>query len=87
MGFFAPPDVVQPMSLIMNKTYKTPGFARHLKDFCEDKKGSVLCKKGSERSYRFRFINPMMQPYAIMHGLANNLIDQEDLKKFIEKIQ
>lgn len=82
MGFFAPPNVVQPISLIMKKQYRTPGFARHLKDFCEDKRGEVLFKKGNERSYRFRFVNPMMQPYAIMHGLANGLINQEDLKKF-----
>ncbi|MGD1922118.1 MAG: AAA family ATPase [Pleurocapsa sp.] len=83
MGFFAPPDVVKPISLIMNKKYRTPGFARHLKDFCEEKRGNVLCLKGSARSYRFRFVNPMMQPYVIMHGLASGLINQEDLKKFV----
>jgi Cdc6-like AAA superfamily ATPase len=79
LGFFAPPDVENPMSLIMKKKYRTTGFARHLNDFCEDKRGPVLVKRGSERNYRFRFINPMMQPYVIMHGLANGLISQEDL--------
>ena len=79
LGFFAPPDVANPMSLIMKRKYHTTGFSRHLNDFCEDKRGSVLCKRGSERNYRFRFANPMMQPYVIMHGLAKGLISQVDL--------
>ncbi len=79
LGFFAPSDVRGPMSLIMKKTYTIPAFARHLNDFCEEKRGPILLKRGIPRNYRFRFINPMMQPYAIMHGLANGLIDQEDL--------
>jgi len=82
LGFFAPPDVVNPMSLVMKRKYRTTGFSRHLNDFCEDKRGAVLCKRGSERNYRFRFVNPMMQPYVIMHGLASGLIAQEDLNSF-----
>jgi Cdc6-like AAA superfamily ATPase len=82
LGSFAPPDVVNPMSLIMNKKYQTTGFSRHLNDFCEDKRGSILCRRGNERNYRFRFVNPMMQPYIIMHSLANGLISQEDLNCF-----
>lgn len=82
LGFFAPPDVVTPMSLIMKKKYGTSGFARHLNDFCEDKRGAILCKRGGERNYKFRFVNPMMQPYVIMSGLANNLISHEDLFSF-----
>jgi Cdc6-like AAA superfamily ATPase len=84
LGFFSPTDVANPMSLIMKKKYSTPGFARHLNDFCEDKRGAVLCKRGSERNYKFRFVNPMMQPYIIMHGLAKDLISQEDLSVFSE---
>jgi Cdc6-like AAA superfamily ATPase len=82
LGFFAPPDVVNPMSLIMGRKYNTTGFAKHLNDFCEDKRGVVLCKRGNERNYRFRFVNPMMQPYIIMHGLANGLISPQDLNSF-----
>lgn len=82
LGFFAPPDVVEPMSLIMKKKYRTTGFSLHLNDFSEAKRGGVLSKTGSERNYRFRFVNPMMQPYVIIHGLANGLITQEDLNSF-----
>lgn len=79
LGCFAPPEVGNPMSLIMKKKYRTTGFARHLNDFCQEKRGSILVKRGSERNYRFRFVNPMMQPYVIMHGLANGLISEEDI--------
>ncbi len=82
LGFFAPPDVVNPMSLIMKRKYLTTGFSRHLNDFCEDRRGAVLCKRGSERSYKFRFVNPMMQPYIVMHGLANGLISQDNFNSF-----
>jgi Cdc6-like AAA superfamily ATPase len=82
LGFFAPPDVVNPMTLIMQRKYRTTGFSRHLNDFCEEKRGNVLCKRGSARNYRFRFVNPMMQPYVIIHGLANGLIGKEDLHSF-----
>jgi Cdc6-like AAA superfamily ATPase len=79
LGFFAPPDVVSPMSMIMKKKYPTTGFARHLNEFCDEKRSEVLCKRGIARNYRFRFTNPMMQPYVIMQGLASGLIGQEDL--------
>lgn len=82
LGCFAPPDVRSPMSLIMKKPYRIPAFARHLNDLSEDKRGPVLVKRGNPRNYRFRFINPMMQPYVIMFGLAEGLINQEDLQNF-----
>jgi Cdc6-like AAA superfamily ATPase len=82
LGFFAPPDVVAPMSTIMKKKYPTTGFSRHLNEFCDEKRSEVLCKRGVSRNYRFRFVNPMMQPYVIMHGLATGLISQDDLDGF-----
>jgi DNA polymerase III delta prime subunit len=81
LGFFASSDVIAPISSIMRKSYTISGFARHLNDLCEEKRGTVLMKQGSSRSYRYRFFNPMLQPYIIMHSLANNLITQVDLDK------
>lgn len=77
LGYFAARDVEKPMSAIMKRPYKTTGFSRNLKDFCDDKRGAVLQKRGR----RFGFVNPMMQPYVIMHGLANELIDFKMLKE------
>jgi hypothetical protein len=59
----------------MKKPYDIPAFSRHLKDFCEKKRGAILQKSGTARRYRFRFVNPLMQPYVVMHGLSAGLID------------
>jgi hypothetical protein len=49
-----------------------PSFARHLNEFTEDKRGPILKKIGTPR--RFRFINPLMQPYVIMQGCQQGKI-------------
>jgi type II secretory pathway predicted ATPase ExeA len=79
LGSFKPKDVVPALSLITNKAYSTTGFARHLNDFCTEQRAAILAKTGS----RFRFTNPMMQPYVIMHGLANGLIQTTHLEQWI----
>jgi len=80
LGYFAAADVRAPMSMIMRKTYDIPAFARHLNDLCEAYRGPVLQKTGYKHRYRFRFINPLMQPFVIMQGLAARLIDRSMLK-------
>ena len=39
-------------------------------------RGPILSKKGQPRRYRYRFANPLMQPYVTMRGLASGLITQ-----------
>ena len=80
LGFFSAADVIRPLSMIMNKQYKVPGFSRHLNDFCEAERGPILHKIGRIRKYKFRFVNPLMQPFVIMQGFANQLIDRDLLE-------
>jgi type II secretory pathway predicted ATPase ExeA len=79
MGSFKPKDVVPALSMIMGKTYNTTGFAKHLNDFCSEQRGTILAKLSS----RFRFTNPMMQPYVIMHGLTTGIIQPTALDQLI----
>ena len=76
LGYFSAADVRGPMSAIMGQTYGIPTFARHLNDFCEKQRGPVLQKTGHERRFRYRFINPMMEPFVTMNGLDNGLITE-----------
>lgn len=69
-GFFAAADIRDPMSMIMNKVYQIPAFSQHLNDFCDAKRGPILERHGAARRYRFRFVNPLMQPYVIMFSLS-----------------
>ncbi len=70
LGFFAAQDIREPMKEVTGKKYEIPSFAQHLNEFCDTKRGSILEKTGAKRSYRFRFVNPLMQPFVIMQGFA-----------------
>jgi len=75
-GFFTAASVRDPLSTITGKRYEIPGFARHLNDFCEESRGSILQKAGVKRKFRFRFRNPLMQPLVIMQGLSEGRISR-----------
>lgn len=76
LGYFAAAAVRQPMSRIMGRYYDIPNFSRHLNDFAEERRGFVLQKTGIKHRIRYRFTNPLMQPYIVMRGLAEKLIDK-----------
>lgn len=79
LGYFPAGAVKAPMSKLMKKPYDIPSFSRHLYDFCEAKRGPVLEKIGGKRTFRFRFINPLMQPFVTMRGLRDGLIERGDI--------
>jgi Cdc6-like AAA superfamily ATPase len=80
-GFFAAADVREPLSTIMSKPYDIPAYAQHLKQLSESSRGPVLQKKGTARRFRYRFINPLLQPYVIMKGLSEGMIDSSMLPR------
>lgn len=59
-----------------------PSFSRHLSEFINNERGSVLKRTGSSRRFRYRFSNPLIQPYVIMRGLADGIVTEETLKRF-----
>src|SRR5258708_18239999 len=79
-GYFAAKDVRQPMSKIMGKPYEITGYARILHDLCENGRGPVLHKSGVKRRYKYRFINPLLQPFVIMKGMTEGYINEEDIQ-------
>lgn len=77
MGYFAAQDVREPIRNITGKDYDIPSFSQHLNEFTEDKRGPVLKKIGTPRRFRFRFINPLMQPYVVMQGVRAGKLSLE----------
>ena len=71
-GYFAAGDVRKPMSKIMKRPYEIPRFARHLNSFCQPERGCVLKKEGEKHRYRYRFSDPLMQPFVIMKGIVES---------------
>ena len=84
LGYFAAGDVRTPMYGIMGKPYEIPTFSRHLHDLSQTR-GPILQRIGVPKRYRFRFVNPLMQPFIIMHGLDTGMIDYERLQSMIRE--
>jgi Cdc6-like AAA superfamily ATPase len=79
LGFFAATDVVEPMNQIMKIYsspihYDIPSFARHLKEFCGDDRGKLLERRGVTRRFRYRFRDPLMQPFVTLQGVASGML-------------
>lgn len=79
LGFFPAKAVVTPLSAIMKAHYDTSKFGQHLKILCDQNRGGILELTGEPRRFRYRFIEPLMQPYIIIRGLAEGLIDKATL--------
>lgn len=84
LGFFPAAAVSKPLTIIMGKKYGVPSFARHLSHFCNVKRGGILQIKGEPRKLRYRFADPMMQPFVIIHGYASGRLSNELLQKVRE---
>jgi hypothetical protein len=70
-GFFTPTNVIEPLSAILHERKKHAHFERHLREFISAKRGRILVRRGDERQYRFRFDDPMMQPYIIIKSIRD----------------
>ncbi|WP_054657241.1 hypothetical protein, partial [Stenotrophomonas pictorum] len=74
MGYFTAAAVRAPVTAIAKRPLDIPNYARHLKEFSEEGRGPVITRIGTERKFRYRFVNPLMRPYVIMRGHAEKLI-------------
>jgi Cdc6-like AAA superfamily ATPase len=81
-GFFSAADVVEPLSEVMGRPYPIPSFSRHLHALSETTRGPALQRRGTEHRYRFRFMNPLLQPYVLMKGIAEGSIEDGQLERF-----
>lgn len=78
-GFFTVGSVKRPLDLITGRNYRIGAFVRHIEEFCGRDRGPLLVRIGRARNYRYRFINPLMQPFIIMDGLSGGMLRDEIL--------
>lgn len=76
-GYFQPAAVREPLSSILGKPMSIAQFQSHLASFHSEQRGSILQRVGEERSFRFRFREPAMQPYVLMKGIALGMVNEE----------
>ena len=86
-GFFTANDVVEPYSAIVSEKKRIAHFEKHLRRFSSNEGGNILIKKGGDRQQIFRFSDPMMQPYVIIRGIQNRMIDDTAKALLLKKEQ
>lgn len=79
-GFFSAVDVKLELSEILKKSVEVSWFARPMADFISPRRGKILQRIGRLRHYAYRFSNPLMQPFIIMKGIDQELIDYNRIK-------
>jgi Cdc6-like AAA superfamily ATPase len=82
-GYFNPSALVEPLSIILNRQVQFATFNNHLAEFCQPKRGLVLERQGEERSYQFRFENPLLVPFVFMDAIATGLISDDRLSAML----
>jgi hypothetical protein len=83
LGYVAAVDIRDPLRAITKKPYEIPAFSPHLHELTEEDRGCVLQKTGAPRRFRFRFTNPLLQPYVIMRALAEGTVDIDMVDRFL----
>ena len=78
-GFFRAAEVTEPLSKILGRPCPPLTFARHLDRMSASARGGVLEKHGGAGARRYRFENPLLQPYVLMRGLAEGTVGFKDL--------
>lgn len=78
-GYFTAGAVRDPLQVIAGRFIDIPAFARHLSQFLEVDRGSVLQRTGTPRRYLYRFTDPILQTYVVLNGLAQRHITLDQL--------
>ncbi len=82
LGRFSAASVEAPLSAVIGRDMKAPAFSFHLNELCNIERGPILEKEGSRAHFRFRFVEPMMQPYVAIKSLSSNVMSNDILIKF-----
>ena len=76
-GYFVPAAVREPLEKILGRTMSIAQYQNHLGDWHTEKRGKILQRDGDSRAYKFRFAEPAMQPYVLMKGIADGMVNEE----------
>jgi len=80
LGFFPPVEMGKWFSALQGKEYKASGYVHYLDEFCEDKRKRVLDRVGEKRKYLYRFADPLMQPFVLIHNFGQGKLNSDLLR-------
>ena len=72
--FFAASDAVKPLAEILGRDVALADFQKHLDAFITTDRAEVLVRRGTAKRFRYRFREPIMQPFTIMRGIKEQVI-------------
>ncbi len=76
-GLFSGTDVRDELTKITGTFRDLPAFAQHMSDFSGNgRRGGILDRFGTTYRYRYRFHDPLLQPYVLMRGQIDGLLNQ-----------
>jgi hypothetical protein len=78
-GFFGPAEVRAALDVLSPGTFKDTRIERHLAHFAEGERDAVLHTEARPQGRRYRFQNPLMQPYVVLQGVAGGRVTREML--------
>ncbi len=70
-GSFSATAVRAELRKITGKPYGLSSFAPHVRRFCDERRGPLLRRGGTRGLYRFRFGDPLMEPFVLLRGFAS----------------
>jgi hypothetical protein len=65
--------------VVAGRRIEIPQFARHLNQFLMPERGAILRREGVPRRYFYRFTDPILEPYVVLHGLSEGLVTDDQL--------
>jgi Cdc6-like AAA superfamily ATPase len=75
-GFFRPADVHPHLNKIDNKVYDMASFTGNLASLATEKRGPALQSRTfADGRRRYRFANPLLQPYVVIRAVLDGVID------------
>ena len=72
-GYFSPADLRQPFSNLIGESVGVERFNPHLVRLSEER-GQILTQVGGARKHRYRFTDPLMEPYVLLKGIDSGMI-------------
>ena len=84
LGFFTAADARDVMSLLLEKPVDVPDYKHYLNEFCEERRGPVLQRIGESRRHRYRFRDPLIQPFVIINAFGTGKFNVSILQKVYE---
>jgi hypothetical protein len=76
-GYFAPIQVAEPLAALVEKRRDVAHYIDQLHKLATPERGDILQRSGEKRGYRFRFRDPMMQPFILMKGVAAKVLSPD----------